>query len=84
MKSDKIIIFYSFFVSLVLTVVGVLSAKNASQLINGMIFLPLVFYFGINIFHFPAKTVKTVPIRRPRPVPEKPVETVEPRTLVPM
>jgi hypothetical protein len=73
MKSDKILIFYSFFVSLLLTVVGVLSAKDTSQMINGLVFLPLVFYFGTNLLHLGANQIRVIKTK-PKPIPVKPVE----------
>jgi hypothetical protein len=51
MKSHKILIIYSFFICLFLTTVGIISAKNVTQLLSSFIFLPLIFYFGTKMLH---------------------------------
>ena len=66
MKLDKPLTIYSFAVCLILAVAGVLSAKNAMQVLNGIIFLPLVFFFGIKISKYPRR--KRLPVRRRRPI----------------
>lgn len=52
MKSNKILIYYSFFICLFLTLVGIFSAKNTSQLLTSFIYLPLIFYFGTKMLRF--------------------------------
>lgn len=55
MKSNRILIYYSFFICLFLTIVGVFSAKNTNQLLTSFIYLPLIFYFGTKILHIMIK-----------------------------
>jgi hypothetical protein len=61
MKSNKILIIYSFFICLFLTLVGIFSAKNVTQLLSSFVFLPLIFYFGTRMLHLlkpsPPKTI---------------------------
>jgi len=61
MKSNRILIIYSFFICLFLTVIGIFSAKNTNQLLTSFIYLPLIFYFGTKMLHLfkpsPKKTV---------------------------
>lgn len=64
MKSSKILITYSFFICLVLTVVGVLSAKNVTDLLSSFIYLPLIFYFGTKILHFYKKPIHKPTIKK--------------------
>lgn len=52
MKPNKILIIYSFFICLFLTIVGIFSAKNVTQLLSSFIFLPLIFYFGTRMLRF--------------------------------
>ena len=49
MKSQRLIIPYSFFICLLLMVSGIFSAKTSSQLLNSFIYLPLIFYFGLRL-----------------------------------
>lgn len=57
MKTNQILIIYSFLICLFLTIVGIFSAKSAAQLFNSFIFLPLIFFFGTKILHFPKKSI---------------------------
>lgn len=74
MKSKDILIIYSFIVCLVLTLVGIFSAKNISQILNSLIYLPLILYFGTKLLHSfskekkkPIKKIKTKPLT-PTPI----------------
>lgn len=60
MKSNQILIIYSFIVCLVLTLAGILSAKDITQLLSSFVFLPLIFYFGTRILRF----VKPLPTKK--------------------
>lgn len=55
MKSNHILILYSFFVCLFLMVIGIFSAKDSTQLLSSFIYLPLIFYFGTRLLHFVKK-----------------------------
>lgn len=55
MKSNRILIYYSFFICLFLTIVGIFSAKNTNQLLTSFIYLPLIFYFGTKMLHIMLK-----------------------------
>lgn len=59
MKSNRIIIIYSFVICLILTFVGLVSARNTSQLLSSLIFLPILFYFGTRLFA-PTKPKKKI------------------------
>ena len=65
MKPGKIIIIYSFIVCLILTVVGIISAKNTSQLLSSFIFLPLIFFFGIKLLQSRGKSSSKIIKRKP-------------------
>lgn len=58
MKSRNIIFLYGLVICLVLTLVGILSAKNTTDVAGSLIYLPLVFYFATRLFHFGPKTKK--------------------------
>jgi hypothetical protein len=64
MKSNKILIVYSFFICLFLTIVGIFSAKNITQLLSSFIFLPLIFYFGTKMLHFLKPNPKKVIVKK--------------------
>jgi hypothetical protein len=64
MKSSRILIIYSFFVCLFLTIVGIFSAKSVSQLLNSFIFLPLIFYFGTKMLHMVKPQTKKTVVRK--------------------
>jgi hypothetical protein len=64
MKSNKILIIYSFFICLFLTIVGIFSAKDVTQLLSSFIFLPLIFYFGTKMLHFIRPTAKKVTVKK--------------------
>ncbi len=49
MKNKQIILSYGLFICVILTFVGVFSAKNIEQLLSSFIYLPLVFYFGTQL-----------------------------------
>ncbi len=76
MKSSNILIGYGLFISLVLTLIGVFTAKNVQQLLSSFLYLPLLFYFAsrlIKLFKHPSKKPhrkKIVPVYLPTP--EKP------------
>jgi len=55
MKLNKALIIYGFAACLFLTIVGIFSAQNISQLLSSFIFLPLVFLFATKIFHSPSQ-----------------------------
>ena len=50
MKSEKILIVYSFLTCLFIMVVGIFSTQTTNQLLSSFIYLPLVFFFGTRIF----------------------------------
>jgi len=85
MKSSQIIIIYSFFICLFLTLAGIFTAKNASQLLSSFIYLPLIFYFGTKLIHFLKKpTTKSVPRRKIIRLPEadfSPQTSIEPEVV---
>lgn len=60
MNSNRILVFYCFFVCLFLMVAGLFSAKDSTQLFNSFIYLPLIFYFGTRLLHFVKKPVPKV------------------------
>jgi len=64
MKSNRILIYYSFFICLFLTIVGVFSAKNTSQLLTSFIYLPLIFYFGTRMLHMIKPSSKKVTVKK--------------------
>lgn len=51
MKSEKVLIVYSFIACLFIMIVGIFSARTTNQLISSFIYLPLVFFFGTKIFY---------------------------------
>jgi hypothetical protein len=64
MNSNKILIFYSFFVCLFLTIVGIFSAKNVTQLLSSFVFLPLIFYFGTKMLRFLKPTPQKIVVKK--------------------
>lgn len=52
MKSEKVLVVYSFLACLFLMIVGVFSARTTNQLLTSFIYLPLVFFFGTRIYSF--------------------------------
>ncbi len=60
MKSNQILIVYSFLICLLLTIVGIFSAKTTTQLFSSFIYLPLIFYFGTKLLNFRKKPVKKI------------------------
>lgn len=77
MKSNHILIYYSFAVCLLLTIVGIFSAKNTTQLLNSFIYLPLIFYFGTKILHLRRKQSSKTPHKKTK------TRLAEGQTLVP-
>ncbi len=64
MKSDRVLIIYSFLACAFLMAVGIFSARSSGQLLASFIYLPLVFFFGTKIFHWLlAKTVTRVVVQ---------------------
>ncbi len=51
MKSEKVLIVYSFLACFFLMIAGIFSARSTNQLLNAFVYLPLVFFFGTKIFH---------------------------------
>lgn len=82
MKSNRILIIYSFFICLFLTVIGIFSAKNTNQLLTSFIYLPLIFYFGTKMLHFiKPSTHKTVVKKKKSSLPA--VSTDKEKAIVP-
>ncbi len=51
MKNTSIILYYGLFICLVLTITGIISAKEVNDLLASFIYLPLIFYFSIQIIN---------------------------------
>lgn len=86
MKSNRILIIYSFIICLVLTVVGIFSAKNSGQLLSSFIYLPLIFYFGTKILHFQKKSIPKKILKKkittlPTIAPTEVSEAIEPEIV---
>ena len=78
MKSNHLLIIYSFFVCVVLMLVGIFSAKNSNQIVSSLVYLPLIFYFGTRLFHIFKKSPKKRSLT-PRVIANK---NISPVTLV--
>jgi hypothetical protein len=80
MKSNRILIIYSFIVCLFLTIAGVFSAKNTNQLLTSFIYLPLIFYFGTKMFHMVKPSITNTPAKKKNS--SLPVSFVENKTVI--
>lgn len=49
MKNKQIILAYGLFICLILTFVGIFSAKNFEELLSSFVYLPLIFYFATQL-----------------------------------
>jgi hypothetical protein len=70
--------------------IGLFSAQNTIQLFNSLVYLPLIFYFGIRILHFANKSPKSrkslqvsstlsTPVTKPTPIVEAtPIRPITP------
>ncbi len=61
MKSKQIILYYGLFICLLLTIAGVISAKNFNDLLSSFIYIPLIFFFATQLLHKKAITQKQTP-----------------------
>ena len=66
MKNKQIILLYGLFICLVLTLVGVFSAKNFEQLLSSFVYLPLIFYFASQLLNKGLFKSKTNPDQKRR------------------
>jgi len=51
MKSKQIILYYGLFICLLLTIAGIISAKNFNDLLSSFIYTPLIFFFASQLLH---------------------------------
>ncbi len=49
MKPKKLLTLYNLFVCFLLLISGILTARSAAELLNSLVFFPLVLFFGINL-----------------------------------
>lgn len=59
MKNKNIILYYGLFICLLLTLVGVFSAKTFEQLLSSFIYLPLILYFATQVLSKRTISTKT-------------------------
>lgn len=68
MKSKQIIIYYGLFICLLLTIAGIISAKNFNELLSSFIYIPLIFFFLAQILHKKSAITKvTKTVSQPKP-----------------
>ncbi len=61
MKSKQIILYYGLFICLLLTIAGIISAKNFNDLLSSFIYIPLIFFFTTQLLHKKVTTKKQTP-----------------------
>lgn len=61
MKSKQIILYYGLFICLLLTIAGIISAKNFNDLLSSFIYIPLIFFFITQLLHKKSVTQKQTP-----------------------
>ena len=60
MKTNQTFIYYGLFITIVLTITNLISAKNYSEFLSSFIYLPLVFYFLSQVIKKNTSKVKVV------------------------
>ncbi len=58
MKSKQIILYYGLFICLLLTIAGIVSAKNFNDLLSSFIYIPLIFFFATQLLQKKIATQK--------------------------
>ncbi len=61
MKSKQIILYYGLFICLLLTIAGIISAKNFNDLLSSFIYIPLIFFFITQLLYKKSVTQKQTP-----------------------
>ncbi len=61
MKSKQIILYYGLFICLLLTLAGIISAKNFNDLLSSFIYIPLIFFFTTQLIQKKVTTKKQAP-----------------------
>lgn len=79
MKSKQIILYYGLFISLLLTIAGIISARNFNDLLSSFIYIPLIFFFATQLLR------KKVSIQRqtPKPAKQNVSKVITPTQIVP-
>lgn len=66
MKNSSVVLYYGLFICLVLTVTGIVSAKEINDLLASFIYLPLIFYFSVQIINSRIRNKKETTENKPK------------------
>lgn len=79
MKSKQIILCYGLFICLLLTIAGIISARNFNDLLSSFIYIPLIFFFATQLLHKKVITQK----QTPKPLKQNVSKVITPTQIVP-